>query len=169
MWRVSHPCNQKPSSNAATSTDVARFPPPAIKKETLRPALKSRSHESAKTCMQAVKEPPDDRKDGKTSGPYHTGDIGELIKDAVAAGHPDTEPVDGRFARHSLFWQPRPSDAFEQGRNIRRDRLEPLDRKFGIEAAGFRQGGLRLFHLAYNRVSGCQIDVGHEIAKAKLD
>ena len=47
----------------------------------------------------------------------------------------------------------RPSNS---GRNVGAW-YQPFDSEFGIEAAGFRQGGLRLFHLAFERIGGGQI------------
>jgi len=38
--------------------------------------------------------------------------------------------------------------------------LHPLDGEFGIESAGFRQGGLRLFGFAFERVGDGEFDVG---------
>jgi hypothetical protein len=52
----------------------------------------------------------------------------------------------------SFLRQARLAQAVEKGRNIRRNRLQRFDGEFGIEAAGLRQGGLRIVHLARMRV-----------------
>ena len=69
----------------------------------------------------------------------------------------------------SFFRQPGLAHAFKQGRHIRKTRDHPFDGEFGIEAAGFRQGGLRLVHLACERIGGGQIWVCEETAKAGVD
>ena len=46
---------------------------------------------------------------------------------------------------------------------------QPLDREVGIEAASFRQGGLRLIHLACERIGGGQIYVRYKIVGACVD
>src|ERR1700727_369548 len=64
-------------------------------------------------------------------------------------------PANGRrLGRRLLLWQPRLANAFYSLRHVRRMRDKPFDREIGIEATGFRQGGLRLVHLAFERISG---------------
>ena len=47
--------------------------------------------------------------------------------------------------------------------------MQPFDREFGIEAAGFRQGGPRLFLLAFERIDRGEIGVWLEGAKTKIN
>ncbi len=47
-----------------------------------------------------------------------------------------------------LLGQPRLAQAVEQVRDRRAEQGHEFDREFGFEAARFRQGGLRLVHLA---------------------
>jgi hypothetical protein len=61
------------------------------------------------------------------------------------------------FELASFLRQPRLAQAFEHMRQIRRMRDHPFDGEFGKDTSGFRQCGLRVVHLAFERVGGREI------------
>ena len=68
-----------------------------------------------------------------------------------------------RPAERSFFRQPRLAQAFVPGRYVQRMLSEPFDGETGIDVARLRQGGLRLVHLAFERISRGQTGV-HDVA-----
>src|SRR5208337_1927007 len=79
-------------------------------------------------------------------------------------------PGSPRFSgSRSFLRQPRLSDAFEYGREIRRMVDQPFDGEFGVEAACFRQGGLRLVHFARLRIGGGQVRIHKVGMKTRVD
>jgi hypothetical protein len=87
----------------------------------------------------------------------------------IAMSEPRARLASRASGSRSFLSQPRLAQAVEQGWQIRRMVGQPLDREVGIEAASFRQGGLRLIHLACERIGGGQIYVRYKIVGACVD
>ncbi len=69
----------------------------------------------------------------------------------------------------SLLRQSRLAQGVERGLQNRFAPDQPFDAELGIEAASFREGGLRLIYIAFQRVGGGEIQVGIPITPTGVD
>src|SRR5271170_325086 len=71
-------------------------------------------------------------------------------------------------AAHSLLRQPRLAQSFERDR-IRVCARDRFDGEFRTETTGLRQSGLRVVHLAFERIGGRKLPVRVACAKTGID
>ena len=89
--------------------------------------------------------------DARQVGRQILGDpVGEVVLVRVVREVGEGQHDDGemRGLGRRVFRQPCLAQAVEQVRDRRGELGQPFDREFGLEAAGFRQGGFRLVHPA---------------------
>lgn len=104
----------------------------------------------------AVAHPPGNAARGPKSGAWFRPRRSAVdVKRSLILGDAAVRPANvARLGCRSLLRQPRFAQAFCSLRHGRRIRDKPLYGETGIEAASFRQGGLRLVPLAFERVCG---------------